>query len=142
MASQTGTLKFRQSDGTYTELYPKTTIAQVDGLQTQLNNINASLQNKVEYNTLPSTNKIAIYVNNNDQNIYGGVMTEINQRIAVTAAIRSPYTYTSLLISATDDFDVSATLYRYTENAGGISKTIATRDYVVSQIQGAINASY
>ena len=47
MASQTGTLKFRQSDGTYTELYPKTTIAQVDGLQTQLNNINASLQNKV-----------------------------------------------------------------------------------------------
>ena len=48
MASQTGTLKFRQSDGTYTELYPKTTIAQVDGLQTQLNNINASLQNKVD----------------------------------------------------------------------------------------------
>ena len=31
MASQTGTLKFRQSDGTYTELYPKTTIAQVKG---------------------------------------------------------------------------------------------------------------
>ena len=47
MASQTGTLKFRQSDGTYTELYPKTTIAQVDGLQTQLDNINTSLQNKV-----------------------------------------------------------------------------------------------
>ena len=49
MASQTGTLKFRQSDGTYTELYPKTTIAQVDGLQTQLNSINTSLQNKVDY---------------------------------------------------------------------------------------------
>ena len=47
MASQTGTLKFRQSDGTYTELYPKTTIAQVDGLQAQLNSINTSLQNKV-----------------------------------------------------------------------------------------------
>ena len=47
MASQTGTLKFRQSDGTYTELYPKTTIAQVDGLQTQLDSINTSLQNKV-----------------------------------------------------------------------------------------------
>lgn len=51
MASQTGTLKFRQSDGTYTELYPKTTIAQVDGLQTQLDSINTSLQNKVELNT-------------------------------------------------------------------------------------------
>lgn len=51
MASQTGTLKFRQSDGTYTELYPKTTIAQVDGLQTQLDNINTSLQNKVGFNT-------------------------------------------------------------------------------------------
>ena len=50
MASQTGTLKFRQSDGTYTELYPKTTIAQVDGLQTQLDSINTSLQNKVGYN--------------------------------------------------------------------------------------------
>lgn len=50
MASQTGTLKFRQSDGTYTELYPKTTIAQVDGLQTQLDSINTSLQNKVELN--------------------------------------------------------------------------------------------
>ena len=47
MESQTGTLKFRQSDGTYTELYPKTTIAQVDGLQTQLDSINTSLQNKV-----------------------------------------------------------------------------------------------
>ncbi len=47
MASQTGTLKFRQSDGTYTELYPKTTIAQVDGLQGQLDSINTSLQNKV-----------------------------------------------------------------------------------------------
>ena len=50
MASQTGTLKFRQSDGTYTELYPKTTIAQVDGLQAQLNSIDTSLQNKVELN--------------------------------------------------------------------------------------------
>ena len=46
------------------------------------------------------------------------------------------------MVSATDDLGVSATLYRYTENVGGISKTIATRDYVVSQIQGAINASY
>ena len=57
MASQTGTLKFRQSDGTYTELYPKTTIAQVDGLQTQLDSINTSLQNKVgnytQWNYLP-----------------------------------------------------------------------------------------
>ena len=51
MASQTGTLKFRQSDGTYTELYPKTTIAQVDGLQTQLDSINTSLQNKVGLTT-------------------------------------------------------------------------------------------
>ena len=59
MASQTGTLKFRQSDGTYTDLYPKTTIAQVDGLSTQLNglstqlnDINKSLQNKVSLNDL------------------------------------------------------------------------------------------
>lgn len=69
-------------------------------------------------------------------------MTEVDQSIAVTAAIRSPYTYTSVLVSAIDDFDKSVVIYRYTENAGGISKTIATRDYVVSQIQGAINASY
>lgn len=69
-------------------------------------------------------------------------MTDINQRIAVTAAMRSPYTYTSVLVSAIDDLDKSVVIYRYTENAEGISKTIATRDYVVSQIQGAINASY
>lgn len=50
MASQTGTLKFRQSDGTYIDLYPKTTIAQVDGLQGQLDSINASLQKKVDLN--------------------------------------------------------------------------------------------
>lgn len=102
----------------------------------KLRNIN------VEYNTLPSTNKTAIYVNNNDQNIYGGVTTEINQSVAVTAAIRSPYTYTSVLVSAIDDLDKSVVIYRYTEDAGSIFKTIATRDYVVSQIQGAINASY
>lgn len=142
MASQTGTLKFRQSDGTYTELYPKTTIAQVDGLQTQLDNINTSLQNKVEYNILPSTNKTAIYVNNNDKNIYGAVATEMDQKIAVSAAIRSPYTYTSVQVSAIEDLDKSVVIYRYTENGGNFSKIIATRDYVVSQIQGAINASY
>lgn len=96
----------------------------------------------VEYNVLPSTNKNVIYINNNNQNIYGYIATEINQRVAFSAALHSPYSYTSLMISATDDLDVSATLYRYTENAGGISKNIATRDYVVSQIQGAINASY
>lgn len=66
----------------------------------------------------------------------------MNQSIAVTAATRSPYTYTSIMISAIDDLDKSVILYRYTENAGSIFKTIATRDYVVSQIQGAINASY
>lgn len=142
MASQTGTLKFRQSDGTYTELYPKTTIAQVDGLQTQLDSINTSLQNKVEYNALPLTNKATIYVNNNDQNVYGGVATEINQSIGFFAGIRSPSTYTSLLVSAIGDLDKSIEIYRYTENAESISKTIATRDYVVSQIQGAINSSY
>lgn len=69
-------------------------------------------------------------------------MTDIGQTVGVTAAIRSPYTYTSIMISAVNDLDVSAVLYRYTENVGDISKTIATRDYVVSQIQGAINASY
>lgn len=96
----------------------------------------------VEYNTIPSTNKRTIYVNDNDQNIYGGVGTEINQSVAITTAKLSPYTYTTLMISAIGDLDVSATLYRHTENAEGISKIIATRDYVVSQIQGAINASY
>ena len=58
MASQTGTLKFRQSDGTYTDLYPKTTIAQVDGLKTQLDSINTSLQNKVEYNVVPNSSSV------------------------------------------------------------------------------------
>lgn len=67
MASQTGTLKFRQSDGTYTELYPKTTIAQVDGLQTQLDSINTSLQNKVEYNVAPKSSSVKI--------IYAGTST-------------------------------------------------------------------
>ena len=96
----------------------------------------------VEYNTVPSTNKGIIYVTSNDPSIYGAVKTEINQSVAITAAMNSPSTYTSLMVSATDDLAVSATLYRYTENVGSISKTIATRDYVVSQIQGAINASY
>ena len=67
MASQTGTLKFRQSDGTYTELYPKTTIAQVDGLQTQLDSINTSLQNTVEYNVIPNSSP--------NKTIYAGAST-------------------------------------------------------------------
>ena len=61
MASQTGTLKFRQSDGTYTDLYPKTTIAQVDGLQTQLDSINTSLQNKVGYFDSTAINATSYY---------------------------------------------------------------------------------
>ena len=91
MASQTGTLKFRQSDGTYTELYPKTTIAQVDGLQTQLDNINTSLQNKVGYNVIPnsSTNQ-TIYVGTSTyktrltSNVQFGVIDYINDSIYIS----------------------------------------------------------
>ena len=62
--------------------------------------------------------------------------------MSLTAIIPSPYSYTSIMISAVNDLDDSAILYRYTANAGSIARIIATREYVVSQIQGAINASY
>lgn len=83
MASQTGTLKFRQSDGTYTELYPKTTIAQVDGLQTQLNNINASLQNKVDLTTT------------NEQHINSSLVTTYPRKfiVAVNESIQTFFGY-------------------------------------------------
>ena len=99
MASQTGTLKFRQSDGTYTELYPKTTIAQVDGLQTQLNNINASLQNKVEYNVAPNSSS--------GKTIYAGTSTYKIQLAALPEFGMMNYANDSIDVSLCFNWDGS-----------------------------------
>ena len=97
MASQTGTLKFRQSDGTYTELYPKTTIAQVDGLQTQLNNINASLQNKVGLSDLSGAIST---VKTSDLTANRALISNGSGKIAVSSVTSTQLGYVSGVTSA------------------------------------------
>ena len=97
MASQTGTLKFRQSDGTYTELYPKTTIAQVDGLQTQLNSINTSLQNKVGLSDLSGAIST---VKTSDLTTNRALISNGSGKIAVSSVTSTQLGYVSGVTSA------------------------------------------
>ena len=97
MASQTGTLKFRQSDGTYTELYPKTTIAQVDGLQAQLNSINTSLQNKVGLSDLSGAIST---VKTSDLTADRALISNSSGKIAVSSVTSTQLGYVSGVTSA------------------------------------------
>ena len=149
MASQTGTLKFRQSDGTYTELYPKTTIAQVDGLQTQLNNINASLQNKVglsdlsgAISTVSTSNLTAnrALISNGSGKITASSVTstQLEYVSGVTSAIQTQLNKKAALKSPT----FTGTPKAPTASAGTNTTQIATTAYVYTAINGAIAASY
>ena len=132
MASQTGTLKFRQSDGTYTELYPKTTIAQVDRLQTQLDSINTSLQNKVDYNN--TTKEIAINAKyfTLSSFYYGVYLSLTNENNEIQGTIS---------ISKNEDtaYQIKPVFTDYTTSK---STVIATIEDINNAITGAINASY
>ena len=97
MASQTGTLKFRQSDGTYTELYPKTTIAQVDGLQTQLNSITTSLQSKVGLSDLSGAIST---VKTSDLTADRALISNGSGKIAVSSVTSTQLGYVSGVTSA------------------------------------------
>lgn len=149
MASQTGTLKFRQSDGTYTELYPKTTIAQVDGLQTQLNNINASLQNKVGLSDLSgaistvktsdlTANRALISNGSGKIQVSSVTSTQLGYVSGVTSAIQTQLNNKAALNSPT----FTGTPKAPTASAGTNTTQIATTAYVYTAINGAIAASY
>lgn len=149
MASQTGTLKFRQSDGTYTELYPKTTIAQVDGLQTQLDSINTSLQNKVGLSDLSgaistvSTSNLtanrALISNGSGKIAVSSVTsTQLGYVSGVTSAIQTQLNAKAALASPT----FTGTPKAPTASAGTNTTQIATTAYVYTAINGAIAASY
>lgn len=158
MASQTGTLKFRQSDGTYTELYPKTTIAQVDGLQTQLDNINTSLQNKVgqtvQWNrTVNSDASIIIqsdyayYFSHDASQLSMKRLTNTQHEVCF---LYGGINYESAVIRYIDNTDNSKNA-RLDLNVNGVQffprtsnsgQFLATQNYVTSAISGAIAASY
>lgn len=144
MASQTGTLKFRQSDGTYTDLYPKTTIAQVDGLQTQLDSINTSLQNKVSYST------------HSGKYITVGSRLSFDMDVNVNSKVAMELFNDSFWIEFYPDKNKSSESYPdrqyralkfsydglYDIVYGVSGSKIATEDYVNTAIRSAINASY
>ena len=132
MASQTGTLKFRQSDGTYTELYPKTTIAQVDGLQTQLDNINTSLQNKVDYNNTTKEITIKAKYFSLDSFQYGVYLALTNENNEAQGAI-------SVTKNEVTAYKIKPLFTDYTTSK---STVIATIEDINNAITGAINASY
>lgn len=154
MASQTGTLKFRQSDGTYTELYPKTTIAQVDGLQTQLNNINASLQNKVDLTTTNAQHINGdLLVNFPKSFVVNGTSQYANVEVFLYpyahhleggGCIIAKYTKDNIAYFSTLGVNREQVEYLVQNREGTVVKDeiLATQSYVTNQIQGAINASY
>ena len=151
MASQTGTLKFRQSDGTYTELYPKTTIAQVDGLQTQLDSINTSLQNKVGLNTQYTNDNGTIALLNQG---YGWIhiskdnlaqtLLSCDKKGEALAVANIPWNKSlqAILDLPNDDFPHGRFYLYGSYNGVYFQQNLATEDYVQQQIQGAIVASY
>ena len=154
MASQTGTLKFRQSDGTYTELYPKTTIAQVDGLQTQLDNINTSLQNKVGYtfadNGIKTIQGMYFMASDSFQILKGGTIDGASLGMNVYPAEANFHWYPKNA-SSKESYELKLSqigLYygkiERTDDGTVIDhrKQIATEEYVTNAIQGAINSSY
>lgn len=149
MASQTGTLKFRQSDGTYTELYPKTTIAQVEGLQTQLDTINTSLQNKVGLSDLSgaistvstsnlTANRALISNGSGKIDVSSVTSTQLGYVSGVTSAIQTQLNAKAALVSPT----FTGTPTAPTASAGTNTTQIATTAYVYTAINGAIAASY
>ena len=158
MASQTGTLKFRQSDGTYTELYPKTTIAQVDGLQTQLDSINTSLQNKVGLINNYERQKIILnsyapyawyYISQYDTSISAQIQNDSNSLglrwILSKTSDNSFISNTELVIRNGENSSETTPLFLLIRNnAREETKRIyyATTEYVQEQIQGSINANY
>lgn len=152
MASQTGTLKFRQSDGTYTELYPKTTIAQVDGLQTQLDSINTSLQNKVELNRTYTNDSGSITLLTHSYGLICVQKDNLAQLLLECTATGLSIIATNvpwnksiqLILQIPDDIFPQGRCYLYGKNNNGatFSQNLATEDYVQQQIQGTINASY
>lgn len=162
MASQTGTLKFRQSDGTYTELYPKTTIAQVDGLQTQLDSINTSLKNKVD---LINTNQQQVIQSNLVLRAYTSIYQGNNvffeyqdgkQSAAISLIPYDEENFPTFFVklkglTGAESYDIRTFYMRpkglyYTDinDAGAIieSNFYATQKYVDSKITDAITASY
>ena len=157
MASQTGTLKFRQSDGTYTELYPKTTIAQVDGLQTQLDNINTSLQNKVgnytQWNYLPEED-VCITAHNTVKYYFSCIRPHLQMnKVGAESFVRlvsGRTNYSSVVIQYEDTVTQTNSARLEINNKGvqyfvGTNTTgqfLASQDYVTNAITGAINASY
>ena len=149
MASQTGTLKFRQSDGAYTELYPKTTIAQVDGLQTQLDSINTSLQNKVEKNTSAYLRDVYTRITsiNNDLGNFGVNQSQkfIGMSYNIYNDSNAFQSYRGLVLYANPNVSINDSVKIITKDSSTSNYnyfTLATQQWVNDIIIGAINTSY
>lgn len=138
--AQTGTLKFL-SNGNYVELYPKTSIAQVDGLQAKLAEMQSGAISTVTTSNL-TANRALISDTSGKIAVSTVTSTQLGYVSGVTSAIQTQLNAKAALESPTFTGTPKAPTAAAGTNTTQLATTAFVKTAVDTAITGAINASY